>query len=40
MFLWLAAGNVLTKAANCLDCSLGSMQTQLNLPFGYDEEFT
>ncbi|KAH8693418.1 hypothetical protein GQ44DRAFT_765230 [Phaeosphaeriaceae sp. PMI808] len=39
MFSWLAAGNASTKAANCSDCSLGSMQTQLNSPFGYDEEF-
>ncbi|KAF2000149.1 carbohydrate-binding module family 50 protein [Amniculicola lignicola CBS 123094] len=39
MFSWLAAGNATTKAANCSDCALGSMQTQLNSPFGFDAEF-
>ncbi|KAH7073207.1 LysM domain-containing protein [Paraphoma chrysanthemicola] len=39
MLSWLAAGNASTKAANCSDCSLGSMQTQLNSAFGFDEEF-
>jgi hypothetical protein len=39
MFSWLAAGNAWTNAVNCSDCSLGSMQTQLNSPFGFDEDF-
>lgn len=29
----------LTAAQNCSDCMLGMMQTQLNSPFGYDDEF-
>lgn len=39
MFSWLVAGNESTKAANCSDCALGVVQTQLNSPFGFDEEF-
>ncbi|KAK4164085.1 hypothetical protein QBC43DRAFT_211865 [Cladorrhinum sp. PSN259] len=36
---WLASGNASTSAANCSDCSLGTMQTHLNSPFGFDDDF-
>jgi len=38
MVSWLNQPS-LTAAQNCSDCLLGADQTQLNSPFGYDEDF-
>ncbi|KAI0157093.1 carbohydrate-binding module family 50 protein [Hypoxylon sp. FL1284] len=40
-FSWLNDSSTSTNitAQNCSDCMIGSMEAQLNSPFGYDEEF-